>query len=1270
MQHEAGQLEGKPNTNNKILGTIILCSVFTIYGLGMLSLACLELYQLQKENHRLWSDLNLMNEKNTLDRKQIEAEKGRLQLENQQLKSMATGLGLEMNQMKNRITHLQSELSQVQNKSTKLAEDYQQVSAENKLLQSNLTYCQSERQQMEDENKKLQSRLDEHCSNNTLLLTELEKERSMAKTLSGIKQMLEDQNRLLVENLTRIPYRIGILFAENALLYSNLTSCQSKAQHWEKENRDVWSQLYETSMNNTLLNEKLTDARITRKKLSGEKQHLKANLSLVQESSPKVARENSFLQSNLTLCRSEKEKYQVENDDLLFELNKICANNTLLGKEVVHEKLMVERLAGKNQLLVNTNQLLQLNLSFVHNTSETLSVETSFLITNLTSCLLNKQHTAEENKQLQLKLNETCVNATLLRGELANASSRRETLFEEILLLRANLTLAQNKRFHLSSENISLRSILTSCHSEQQVKEVENRNLHLKLKETHANNTLLKKEFDKEKLKTQTLSAEKPLLENTNKLLEFNLTRVQNTRENVSAENQLLNSNLQHCRSENQLKEHQRGNMQLELDETLTNKTFLRRALNSQMSRRKTLSEENQLLQTNLTIVQHLQANLSAENNFLRLNLTFCLAEIPQEKERNDKLKSNLNETRVNNTLLHKELARERLTTETLSTEKQLLEHTNKILQLNLTVTQNTSENLNAERYILRSNLTSCQTKKEHRQKENRNLRQKLNETWANNTVLKEELSMQRSKVETALARNQLLKSNLTLVQVTWANISAENRLLQSSLTSCQSERRALEDERIRLLLKRAKKLLQEIKRVLLLNISVSQNRCANLSAENSFLLTNLNVCQSEKQHLEDQNRILQLRLNQTKTSVTLVIEEWTNVMLKKEMLLTDIPLLRNDVLLGQNSSTYLLAAIALLKSNLSSCEANRTMLVERNQLAIIEKTLLLTNITDCLSEKHQEKNKIRNLWLELNETHVNMTLLEGELTKEASVKDRLAAEISALQDNITQAENMTHELSLKELLFQSTLRDCEENNLKLDQAYLQAQHNIEYLQVHMNYVLNLTAPLKKTIGIHKAKISAIQANLSLVLLEKRKLLTILHSPRLRIDRFCNLDTLQCLSCPVGWKQFNSRCYNITEHVTRWKKARSICLGKGSDLAVVRNLPEQIFLVSFVNNYNIQYLFSDQIYEGSWVGLIDSVREGKFIWIDNRDTAFSYWTEGNPNNMITSWDVGNDGQDCAVFVPTKNMSLYNWDDSQCRNHRSYICEAKAFIINPFDPKDS
>ena len=74
-------------------------------------------------------------------------------------------------------------------------------------------------------------------------------------------------------------------------------------------------------------------------------------------------------------------------------------------------------------------------------------------------------------------------------------------------------------------------------------------------------------------------------------------------------------------------------------------------------------------------------------------------------------------------------------------------------------------------------------------------------------------------------------------------------------------------------------------------------------------------------------------------------------------------------------------------------------------------------------------------------------------------------------------------------------------------------------------------------------------------------------------------------------RTYNGHCYEFMVHRhIEWKAAENDCTSKGGHLVVVNNMDEQLFLMSALGSFSFHG-------QGVWIGLTDSVQEGKFTWV-------------------------------------------------------------------------
>ncbi|XP_056146448.1 CD209 antigen-like protein C, partial [Lampris incognitus] len=213
--------------------------------------------------------------------------------------------------------------------------------------------------------------------------------------------------------------------------------------------------------------------------------------------------------------------------------------------------------------------------------------------------------------------------------------------------------------------------------------------------------------------------------------------------------------------------------------------------------------------------------------------------------------------------------------------------------------------------------------------------------------------------------------------------------------------------------------------------------------------------------------------------------------------------------------------------------------------------------------------------------------------------------------------------------------------------------------------ILNLEIERDDT--IHQVNLTSTQQKLELcstsktnVAAEARQLRTILS---LKEVPLCDLDTLQCRRCPLGWEEHRSQCYILSLHTKNWQASRRECLDMGADLAVIRDEEDQVFLINFTVQF---YQRRPELgFLGAWIGLQDLVQEGEYMWVNGQglQPQHIYWRTREPNNYVADWDEDQAGQDCVSFVTLgeRNVDkpLNTWDDVVCAGGRHFICETPA-----------
>uniref|UniRef100_A0A8C3HCF9 C-type lectin domain-containing protein n=1 Tax=Chrysemys picta bellii TaxID=8478 RepID=A0A8C3HCF9_CHRPI len=129
--------------------------------------------------------------------------------------------------------------------------------------------------------------------------------------------------------------------------------------------------------------------------------------------------------------------------------------------------------------------------------------------------------------------------------------------------------------------------------------------------------------------------------------------------------------------------------------------------------------------------------------------------------------------------------------------------------------------------------------------------------------------------------------------------------------------------------------------------------------------------------------------------------------------------------------------------------------------------------------------------------------------------------------------------------------------------------------------------------------------------------------------------------CQSGWDQNQGRCYLFSRTNQSWEAARHSCLAQNADLVVINDPEEQNYVA--IKAGSIRH----------WIGFTDQGTEGVWRWVDNTPVGFTYWNEGEPNNLLTR---SNGTEDCAHLLDT---SL--WNDGPCSFSYRWICERATTV---------
>lgn len=142
-----------------------------------------------------------------------------------------------------------------------------------------------------------------------------------------------------------------------------------------------------------------------------------------------------------------------------------------------------------------------------------------------------------------------------------------------------------------------------------------------------------------------------------------------------------------------------------------------------------------------------------------------------------------------------------------------------------------------------------------------------------------------------------------------------------------------------------------------------------------------------------------------------------------------------------------------------------------------------------------------------------------------------------------------------------------------------------------------------------------------------------------------------CARCQPGWHILGSRCYYFTNLESsgrkNWNDSRADCISRGSDLVVIDNLEEHIFL----NENSVRRNAPSWYLSGFWVGFTGPLTDGTWAWINNGKRVNStQWRIGQPNQSGSQT-----GRCGAFFVNDDRLkTLYN---ANCQHHfLNWVCE--------------
>lgn len=154
---------------------------------------------------------------------------------------------------------------------------------------------------------------------------------------------------------------------------------------------------------------------------------------------------------------------------------------------------------------------------------------------------------------------------------------------------------------------------------------------------------------------------------------------------------------------------------------------------------------------------------------------------------------------------------------------------------------------------------------------------------------------------------------------------------------------------------------------------------------------------------------------------------------------------------------------------------------------------------------------------------------------------------------------------------------------------------------------------------------------------------------------------------------FNGSYYQLYSDVaSSWEEAEKYCENLGGHLAVINNSEENNFLYSYMTGCG---------YKSAYFGYIDSSNNGIWRWIDNSDSNYTNWANGEPNSYSEpygmfyykftdgKWNDGVWGDDTTAFICEwdNNTSTSLSNDSYTSQSNPSSLSTHGIVITQNDP---
>ncbi|XP_036000718.1 C-type lectin domain family 4 member A-like [Fundulus heteroclitus] len=103
-----------------------------------------------------------------------------------------------------------------------------------------------------------------------------------------------------------------------------------------------------------------------------------------------------------------------------------------------------------------------------------------------------------------------------------------------------------------------------------------------------------------------------------------------------------------------------------------------------------------------------------------------------------------------------------------------------------------------------------------------------------------------------------------------------------------------------------------------------------------------------------------------------------------------------------------------------------------------------------------------------------------------------------------------------------------------------------------------------------------------------------------------------CQKCEAGWELHGGKCYKFSTRKSSWNESRDSCKDLGGDLVKIDSREEQMFLFGRLSNF-----MEDDLKDMFWIGLTDSEKEGRWLWVDGSplnesSNHLGHWEEVDP----------------------------------------------------------